>query len=402
LGAGIMAKLPANARQDSEERFARLKEQLRAHDIGGLLSVQSVPLVERLLGDLLESRERCRTAETNYDHARKEYLSAEQQLQPLKDDNTRLMHENNALHLELIHEAERKDEQNRKLILGLEKLRAEKSDLLFLNAQFQLQVTEAEKRAEGLQDSLAKLTDSMAPAHHRESRISVSQRLAEPVPGEQAQSDTRIAEQQDLLKIKDVKIARLQAAEEELSTLKAALETDLTAVVEKLSRRDEEIERLSKLLDGGQDYQKLSFDHVNRTNQQLVSNLNDQVKFLTSQIVNLENEVLHRQGLHEEAEKQHMDLAVKHKSEQAELHDSRVRVQELESEVAQLRHELALTSAETHDTEVERLAKQKLESGLRAQSMSSIQDGAEGGGSAAAGGGGGSATAEISRLRLAG
>jgi centrosomal protein CEP135 len=367
-----------------------------------LLSVQSVPLVERLLGDLLESRERCRTAETNYDHARKEYLSAEQQLQPLKDDNTRLMHENNALHLELIHEAERKDEQNRKLILGLEKLRAEKSDLLFLNAQFQLQVTEAEKRAEGLQDSLAKLTDSMAPAHHRESRISVSQRLAEPVPGEQAQSDTRIAEQQDLLKIKDVKIARLQAAEEELSTLKAALETDLTAVVEKLSRRDEEIERLSKLLDGGQDYQKLSFDHVNRTNQQLVSNLNDQVKFLTSQIVNLENEVLHRQGLHEEAEKQHMDLAVKHKSEQAELHDSRVRVQELESEVAQLRHELALTSAETHDTEVERLAKQKLESGLRAQSMSSIQDGAEGGGSAAAGGGGGSATAEISRLRLAG
>ena len=36
---------------------------------------------------------------------------------------------------------------------------------------------------------------------------------------------------------------------------------------------------------------------MNKTNQQLVSSLNEQVNFLTSQIVNLENEVLHKDSI---------------------------------------------------------------------------------------------------------
>ena len=101
----------SDPKPDTEERYTLLKGRLKEREIGGLLPVQAVPLVERLMDDLCTTQERCQQAEKNHAQARQEYLSSEQQLQPLKEDNVRLLHENNALHLELIHEAEREDEQ---------------------------------------------------------------------------------------------------------------------------------------------------------------------------------------------------------------------------------------------------------------------------------------------------
>ena len=109
----------SDPKPDTEERYTLLKGRLKEREIGGLLPVQAVPLVERLMDDLCTTQERCQQAEKNHAQARQEYLSSEQQLQPLKEDNVRLLHENNALHLELIHEAEREDEQHQELQLSL-------------------------------------------------------------------------------------------------------------------------------------------------------------------------------------------------------------------------------------------------------------------------------------------
>ena len=110
-------------------------------------------------------------------------------------------------------------------------------------------------------------------------------------------------------KIKDSQLDKLEALVNATTEQNEALDIDLRTVLQKVAARDQEIERLNQLLDGGQDYQKLSFEHVNKSNQQLVTNLNENVQFLTSQIVNLENEVLHRQGLQEEVETQNKELA---------------------------------------------------------------------------------------------
>ena len=71
---------PPGLRSDTEERYATLKSRLKEHEIGGLLPVQAVPLVERLFDELVATQDRAGQAEQNHAQARKEYLSSEQQL----------------------------------------------------------------------------------------------------------------------------------------------------------------------------------------------------------------------------------------------------------------------------------------------------------------------------------
>ena len=395
-----VAAMPSNImevgglRSDTEERYAALKARLKEREIGGLLPVQAVPLVERLFDELVATQERASQAVRNHEQSRQEFLSSEQQLQPLKEDNVRLLHENNALHLELIHEAEREDEQHQQLQIETDKLKTQNTQLAFLNSQFHQKAEAAEAEAVKLRERIAELSDQLASggaaaAAERKPRANISRPIAEAVPGQQEAEDSALAERLDLLRVKDAQLDKLEALVNATSQQNEALEADLRTVLQKVSARDQEIERLNQLLDGGQDYQKLSFEHVNKSNQQLVANLNENVQFLTSQIVNLENEVLHRQGLQEEGETQNMELTTQVKSLQAELSGSKGSTSELQATVDDLRQQLETLAAETNDArafaqgrgkdleeQIERLTKQNLEAGLRAQSLTDTSGGA--------------------------
>ena len=385
---------PPGLRSDTEERYATLKSRLKEHEIGGLLPVQAVPLVERLFDELVATQDRAGQAEQNHAQARKEYLSSEQQLQPLKEDNVRLLHENNALHLELIHEAEREDEQHQQLQIATDKLKTQNTELAFLNAQYRAKAEAAEAQAAQLRERVAELSDQLASGGaaagaERKPRANISRPIAEAVPGMQQQADSALQERLDLLKIKDAQLDKLEALVNATSSQNEALDVDLRTVLQKVSARDQEIERLNQLLDGGQDYQKLSFEHVNRSNQQLVSNLNENVQFLTSQIVNLENEVLHRQGLQEEGETQNMELTARLNAAESELNACKAGEAELKAKSDDLSQQLASLAEETNDArtfaqgrgkdledQIERLTKKNLEAGLRAQSLTDTSGGA--------------------------
>ena len=376
----------SDPKPDTEERYTLLKGRLKEREIGGLLPVQAVPLVERLMDDLCTTQERCQQAEKNHAQARQEYLSSEQQLQPLKEDNVRLLHENNALHLELIHEAEREDEQHQELQIAANKLKTQNAELKFINAQYAQKAAAAETEAAALRERLQQVTDELASggAGSPTPRVQMSRPIAEAVPSEQAGSDSAVPEPTDLLKIKDSQLDKLEALVNATTEQNEALDIDLRTVLQKVAARDQEIERLNQLLDGGQDYQKLSFEHVNKSNQQLVTNLNENVQFLTSQIVNLENEVLHRQGLQEEVETQNKELASAAKSLQAEREAKDAHITELQATTTSLREQFAALAEETNDArafaqgrgkeleeQIQRLTKQNLEAGLREQSLSS-------------------------------
>ena len=49
----------SDPKPDTEERYTLLKGRLKEREIGGLLPVQAVPLVERLMDDLCTTQERC-------------------------------------------------------------------------------------------------------------------------------------------------------------------------------------------------------------------------------------------------------------------------------------------------------------------------------------------------------
>lgn len=123
------------SRLQSEERYEALKAKLLENDFGELLAVQSVPLVERLLLTALEAESLRGLAEEKYERTRRDHLASEHQLLPLKEDNARLLHENNALHLELIHEAEQEDETQRLHQMSIDRLKSQVGDLQFLNLQ---------------------------------------------------------------------------------------------------------------------------------------------------------------------------------------------------------------------------------------------------------------------------
>ena len=387
-----MAELMGGLRSETEERYDALKARLKQHDIGGLLPVQAVPLVERLFNELVMTQEREKVAAQNHEQARNEYLSSEQQLQPLKEDNVRLLHENNALHLELIHEAEREDEQHQQLVIETDKLRNKNTQLAFLNSQYRQKAEAAEAEAAKLRERIADLSEQLAGGgadRERKPRAFLSRPIAEAVPGEQLAEDSLLAERLDLLKVKDAQLAKLESLVNATSEQNEALEVDMRTVLQKVSARDQEIERLNQLLDGGQDYQKLSFEHVNKSNQQLVANLNENVQFLTSQIVNLENEVLQRQSLQEECEKHNGELTTRVKALEAELTATDRRASELQSTVDHLRQQLQTLAAETNEArafaqgrgkdlqqQIERLTKKNLEAGLRAQSATDTSGGA--------------------------
>ena len=70
-----MTELMGGVRSETEERYAALKARLKEHDIGGLLPVQAVPLVERLFNELVMTQEREKVAAQNNEQARNEYRS---------------------------------------------------------------------------------------------------------------------------------------------------------------------------------------------------------------------------------------------------------------------------------------------------------------------------------------
>eukprot|EP01052_Picozoa_sp_SAG31_P020639 SAG31_NODE_1562_length_7871_cov_8.208312_4_plen_588_part_00 len=364
------------SRLQSEERYERLKSRLLENEYSELLAVQSVPLVERLLDDALEARAQWKLAEDKYERTRREHLASEHQLLPLKEDNTRLLHENNALHLELIHEAEHEDESHRAHQLTLDKLRSEISDLNFLNKQCNHCVLDKDTEIEKLKERLQELTmgaDVGTNPTRRKPRIAMTRSVA--APDGLATLESAAVPQQDLLIIKEQKITQLEAKLVEITTQQQVMQETVRSFTEKINRRDAEIARLNQLLEGGQDYQKLSFEHVNKINQQRMSSLNEQVNFLTSQIVNLENEVLHKDSIQEQSETIHADLLQKITQLQVEAQaqaDERAALeQEKEVLEQQLHNQVEFRAAEP---EIGQLTRQTLATGLNEQSLRAIVD----------------------------
>jgi centrosomal protein CEP135 len=70
------------------------------------LGIESAPLVERLLDDLTKSNERQTELALLAEKRANEIAVAEQHVLPVRKENTRLVRENNELHMQIIADAE--------------------------------------------------------------------------------------------------------------------------------------------------------------------------------------------------------------------------------------------------------------------------------------------------------
>lgn len=140
----------------TERKFTTLRKRLDQLGYRQALGIESVPLVEKLFSDLVHTTESLKNLKLQVGKQEKERTVFEDNVEPYRSDNAKLVKENNELHLQLIKLREETDHVIRDLKTSVRKLEHENADLKFLNTQYVHKVKALEKenkaKTERIQD----------------------------------------------------------------------------------------------------------------------------------------------------------------------------------------------------------------------------------------------------------
>ncbi|XP_014329681.1 centrosomal protein of 135 kDa isoform X1 [Xiphophorus maculatus] len=277
---------------NAERKFLNLRKRLDQLGYRQPLGIESLPLVEKLFSDLVHTTESLRNAKLSAGKTEKESRNVDALLEPYKAENSRLVKENNSMHLELLKLREEKDNFCRELKLQIRKLDNETSDLKFLNNQYVHKVRCLEKDSRAKAERIQQLQEKNMQAvvqtpggkkrsiPFRRQRMQVdelappSYTSAYPVP---QPDDPYVA---DLLQLADGRIHELQ---EDIADLKLDLENAQESIKHlsiQVEERDTEVERLNRLLHGGRPFDVISLEAHNVSNEKLIAHLNLQIEYL--------------------------------------------------------------------------------------------------------------------------
>ncbi|XP_055485315.1 centrosomal protein of 135 kDa [Psammomys obesus] len=276
----------------SERKYSNIRKRLDQLGYRQTLTVDSLPLVEKLFSDLVHTTESLRQSRLSSEKAEKESANFDFALEPYKLENARLCKENNELYLELMKLREYSDQHMKELKTELKKCSRETADLKFLNNQYvhKLRLLEKESRAknEKIQQLQEKNLHAVVQTPGGKKRHIAFRRqrmqIDEPAPPSEVSSypvpqpeDPYIA---DLLQVADNRIQELQEEVHQLQEKLVVMENGVRDYSKQIELREQEIERLSLALDGGRSPDVLSLETRNKTNEKLVAHLNIQVNFL--------------------------------------------------------------------------------------------------------------------------
>ena len=226
------------------------------------------------------------------------------------------MREVNQLHVELVKRKDAMDSQVKKIRSSLRKVEHENADLRFLNTQYahklRAQEGESEAKSARIQRLLEKNLEAVVEVEGgkkrqiatRKQRMAV-QRLAEPaaprpplVPAAAAAGQQHV----DLLALADAKVEKLEEQVSAASGDRAAFDERIATLEAQVERRDDEIERLGRLLE---ESRPPSSVHVHAgpggdRDQRRVAQLATQVEYLQETNKALEDELAVTTGDNEE------------------------------------------------------------------------------------------------------
>nr|XP_048271290.1 centrosomal protein of 135 kDa isoform X2 [Myodes glareolus] len=280
----------------AERKYINVRKRLDQLGYRQTLTVECLPLVEKLFSDLVHTTESLRQSRLSSAKAEKESANFDFVLEPYKLENTRLSRENNELYLELMKLRECSDQHIKELKTTLKKCAHETADLKFLNNQYVHKLKLLEKESKAKNEKIQQLQEKnlhavvQTPGGKKRSIAFRRQRMQidEPAPPSEVSSypvpqpeDPYIA---DLLQVADNRIQELQEEVHQLQEKLALMENGIEL-------REREIERLSLALDGGRSPDILSLETRNKTNEKLIAHLNIQVDFLQQANKELEKHI---------------------------------------------------------------------------------------------------------------
>ena len=293
--------MPAIMADPYGERFQMLRTRLQDLRYHQPIDVASAPLIEALLADLCSTNDQLSGIRAQGDGQSQELVETQSQMHPLRKENSRLLRENNQLHLELITSAEEAARAHKEVTEASRRVEKQNTDLRFAVAQQTERVRRAEEENAGLRarfDASLEQTGKVLPSghevksgrarrEHMEAHSPVAPLSLPPSAGvgllkgspgvvtDPLDADDDNAE---LLRLSEAQMnalqQRLAAAEEELQDERDARDEARAQV----AAREAEVARLAKLLEAGRDFKSLSLQQVNESNQAAVAQLNGQVR----------------------------------------------------------------------------------------------------------------------------
>lgn len=368
----------------TERKFTTLRKRLDQLGYRQALGIESVPLVEKLFSDLVHTTESLKNLKLQVGKQEKERTVFEDNVEPYRSDNAKLVKENNELHLQLIKLREETDHVIRDLKTSVRKLEHENADLKFLNTQYVHKVKALEKenkaKTERIQDLQEKNLHAVVetPGGRRkqiplrrqrmdiESTVSPARDLSGRTDDLQ---DPYVA---DLLSVADTRIEELQAQLSHVQDEKSSTERRNKSLRKQVETRDKEIERLNRLLDGGRPVDAVLREGKKDSSERVVAHLNVQVDYLQQANRDLENQLKDTIDQHVEATRRANDLEGKNAELLLELKDinrlSKQVEEDKQRDVSIVRSELVETKAilknlqhqeDVHRTEMQELRKER-------------------------------------------
>ncbi|KAJ3019184.1 hypothetical protein HKX48_002318 [Thoreauomyces humboldtii] len=249
----------------------------RLHKLGykDPLPADAVPLVRRLLADLLVTTDTCRTLKTESERWTGEAANIEGQIAPLRSEISRLTAENNHLHRDLVRLADERDAKERRTAQAARRLESQTADLRFVASQYAHRVESEQKRVEqarrkaeealakmglfekSVSDAKAKVRGKAADANLRAEKL--FQRLQkidietglEPMASVPGSVRPTIPDPVtvDVVALAEKRVSDLQIGNDVLSAKNADLETEVDLVRKQIVNREQEIQRLGQQLE---------------------------------------------------------------------------------------------------------------------------------------------------------
>ncbi|XP_016807194.1 centrosomal protein of 135 kDa isoform X2 [Pan troglodytes] len=379
-----------------ERKYINIRKRLDQLGYRQTLTVECLPLVEKLFSDLVHTTESLRQSKLSAVKAEKESANFDFVLEPYKLENARLSRENNELYLELMKLREHSDQHVKELKTSLKKCARETADLKFLNNQYAHKLKLLEKESKAKNERIQQLQEKnlhavvQTPGGKKRSIAFRRQRMQidEPVPPSEVSSypvpqpdDPYIA---DLLQVADNRIQELQQEVHQLQEKLAMMESGVRDYSKQIELREREIERLSVALDGGRSPDVLSLESRNKTNEKLIAHLNIQVDFLQQANKDLEKRIRELMETKETVTSEVVNLSNKNEklcqelteidqlAQQLERHKEEV-LETADKELGEAKKEIKRKLSEMRDLE-ETMAKLQLELNLCQKEKERLSD----------------------------
>ncbi|XP_065884838.1 centrosomal protein of 135 kDa-like [Dysidea avara] len=336
----------------TERKFTALRKRLDQLGYRQSVGIESLPLVEKLFGDLLHTTESLKKAKLQLNKQSEQKGVWEQQVEPYRLDNARLVRENNELHQKVLKLKESSEIKVRDLKATLRRLDHENTDLKFLNTQYVQKIQSTERESQAKTDRIIELQEKNLDAiiqtpggrkkkiPSRRQRMDVESLLPEShlVPSGDvlilkpvAEPDPYVA---DLLKTADLRIGQLQETVANLERDGEEAERRIVSLKKQIDSRDAEIERLNVQLTGGRPPEVLAIEGKKDSNEKMVAHLNVQIDFLQQANHTLEEKLTIAEASSRKVEGECSELRAKNASICAELQSISELVRQMEKEKA--------------------------------------------------------------------